>query len=421
MRAKRVLFIDHARALGGSAVSLRCMLEHLDRDRYEPVVALACGGPEVERYYQAAGVPTVAWSGIERWEHTTAEWAALGRPWTWPQSLRTAAGWIRTARRTRELIAFARPALVHLNSAVLAPSASVLHEGGIPFVWHVRECPVRGYFGFRARAQRSALARWPSAAVFLSETERRTWMREPRGHVVPEPIDLQRFDPAIDGGRARAELGIDADAKVIAYVGGLSIIKGFFPLVQALGVLRRRHPNLICLMPGTRLETPRSPLYPIAKALLPLVGRSTMTEQIRRDLERLDLMDVCRTMPFSDDVPQIFAAADVVVFPSTTDHFARPLVEAGAMQKPVVASRHPMLEEQVRHGETGLLVPPGEPDPLAEALHEILVHPQLARRMGHAGRELARERFDARNNTRAMMDLYDDVLAAGREGARSCA
>ena len=55
------------------------------------------------------------------------------------------------------------------------------------------------------------------------------------------------------------------------------------------------------------------------------------------------------------------AACDLLVFPATTNHFARPIVEAGAMGKPVVASRFPIIEELVKNGETGFSFRPENP------------------------------------------------------------
>ena len=105
------------------------------------------------------------------------------------------------------------------------------------------------------------------------------------------------------------------------------------------------------------------------------------------------------------------AACDLLVFPATTNHFARPIVEAGAMGKPVVASRFPIIEELVKNGETGLLVPPGESGALAEAIIALLRDPEKRARFGERAHAIARLRFDARINAQAIMRVYDDALA----------
>src|SRR5207245_4741751 len=99
-------------------------------------------------------------------------------------------------------------------------------------------------------------------------------------------------------------------------------------------------------------------------------------------------------------VPACLAACDLLVWPASVSPFALPIVEAGAMARPVVASDFPSSRELVRPGETGLLVPHNEPRSLADAILRILRNPEEGQRMGDAGYRLARERYDAQANTK---------------------
>jgi glycosyltransferase involved in cell wall biosynthesis len=406
---RTVLYVQHAATLGGSCVSLRDMLSALDRDRYRPVVALAQPTEELRRYHATGGVETIPWPGIATLEHTTAEWASAGRPMSWARLARAAAGWGRSERRTLELVDRVEPDLVHLNSAVLVPSARALHRAGVPFVWHVREMPVRGHAGVRTRLVREALVRWPSAALFLSEVARRAWVGATPARVVPEFVDLGRFRPGVDRAAARRRLGLAPDAPVVLYVGGMAAIKGILPLLGAIARVREQRPDVVCLMPGA--EPALGVAARVASTVLPGV---TLTGRIRRAVRQGGLEAACRRMPFSSDMPELLAASDVLAFPSLTDHFARPVVEAGAMARPVVASRFPMIEEQVADRGAAELVPPGDAGALADALARVLRDAERARAMGAAGLAIAAERFDLHRNTAAVMSLYDDVLARSR-------
>lgn len=268
----------------------------------------------------------------------------------------------------------------------------------------------------RLAALRRAMARWPSELVFLSEAEREHWVRGARGVVVPEFIDLARFTPERDGRAARERLGVPPDARVVLFLGGFWEIKGILPLIEALSIVRRQVPGLLCLMPGTDV-VPGS-VVALAARWLPCV---TVTGRIRAAFARHG-EDAWRPMPFSSDVPLLLAASDVLVFPSILDHFARPVVEAGAMGKPVVASRLPVMEEQTRGGASAVLVPPGDAAALARGVVEVLTDPVRARALGEAGRAIAVERFETRANAARMAALYDDVLgrveAAGRGDAK---
>ena len=407
---KRILFLQHAGALGGSCVSLQVLLQNLDRSRFEPVVALLRESEEVLAYHRAAGCEIVPWPGIETFEHTTAEWAALGHPWGWPGAARSAWGWNRSRRRTVELLERVRPALVHLNSAVLSPSAAALRDSRLPFVWHVRESPPPGGAAWTRWLGR-ALARWPSVAIFMTPLSRRMWNTGGEGEIVPESVDLSRFSPNHGREGARDRLGIPAEARVVLYVGGLPEIKGIRPLLGALAALRRRDPGIVCLMPGAEPSLP-SPLARTVRTALTAFGMHSPGEQLERALASLG--DACRVSRFSEGVADMLAASDVLAFPAVRDHFARPVMEAFAAGRPVVASRLPLLQEMVSDGETGSLVNPGDPAALAAELGRLLADSDLRRRMGAAGRVVAEALHDARRNTDATMKIYDRILA-GRD------
>jgi glycosyltransferase involved in cell wall biosynthesis len=106
------------------------------------------------------------------------------------------------------------------------------------------------------------------------------------------------------------------------------------------------------------------------------------------------------------DVPDLMAAADGVCLTSEAEALPMALLEAMALARPVVATRVGGTPEAVLHGETGLLVEPGDEPGLAAALVELAADRERARRLGLAGRERQRERFDGE----AMVDGYLAVL-----------
>jgi glycosyltransferase involved in cell wall biosynthesis len=88
------------------------------------------------------------------------------------------------------------------------------------------------------------------------------------------------------------------------------------------------------------------------------------------------------------------------------------LLEAMAAARPVAATDHGGPREICVHGETGLLVPPADPDRLGEAIRWVLTHPDGARAMGEAGRVRVERFYDVRNTVRAIEGVYDELLPA---------
>ena len=116
---------------------------------------------------------------------------------------------------------------------------------------------------------------------------------------------------------------------------------------------------------------------------------------------------------FRDEIPALLADWDVLVLPSLWEGFGLVLLEAMAAGRPVVASRVGPIPEVVLHGETGLLVEPGQPEPLAAALIELLEHPGLAARLGAAGRRRVADHFTLDRMVAETEGLYEGLLGVG--------
>jgi glycosyltransferase involved in cell wall biosynthesis len=113
-----------------------------------------------------------------------------------------------------------------------------------------------------------------------------------------------------------------------------------------------------------------------------------------------------------EDVPSLLAAADVAVQCSLVENLGG-TIEALLMERPVVATRAGGMPESVRDGETGLLVPPSDPEALAAAILRLLENRDEGAALGRAGRQLMLERFTFAR----MVDDIDAVYGRLSRGA----
>ncbi|HLK10103.1 MAG TPA: glycosyltransferase [Candidatus Binatia bacterium] len=169
-------------------------------------------------------------------------------------------------------------------------------------------------------------------------------------------------------------------------VGGASLVekKGLAQLVAACGRLRERGVPFRCLLVGEGPERPRLEAQIAALGLggqVRLLGRVPHRELIRHLREAT-----------------VLAHPSVVDRRGSMDGIPNTILEAMAVETPVVATRLSGIPEVVLPEQTGLLVEPGDVEGLAAALARILGDPGLARRLGGAGRALVRERFDVARN-----------------------
>jgi len=157
----------------------------------------------------------------------------------------------------------------------------------------------------------------------------------------------------------------------------------------------------------------------------PIVGDSSRIKSLAKFILRTDEYDRQVMKAASDsiasghirfigqrtDIPQILAASDLLVFPSVVPHFARPVIEAGAMAKPVIASRLGGPLELVNDGVTGVLTSPSDPAALADSIITLLTDPAKAKAMGEAGFALAKEKFNAEINAKKTFEIYDEIFS----------
>lgn len=129
--------------------------------------------------------------------------------------------------------------------------------------------------------------------------------------------------------------------------------------------------------------------------------------------------------PNSPQLLEQFAAADLFVLPTFADCLAVVLMEATAAGLPVITTDVGALREAVIPDQSGLIVPAGDGHGLSTAIEHLVESPSLRGRMGRAARDLARRKFDAQANNRALLDLIrsvaDGAFASGPMNVRRAA
>ena len=142
-----------------------------------------------------------------------------------------------------------------------------------------------------------------------------------------------------------------------------------------------------------------------------IAGTGPMEDQLKAKIRELKLEPYVKMPGFVSDVPAFLAGLDIYVLSSDYEGIALALVEATASGLPVVATAVGGVPEVIVDGFNGLLVPPRQPKALAQAIVRLLVDPDLARRMGDAGRKRAEELFDAKVMAEKTVKVYEEVVA----------
>jgi glycosyltransferase involved in cell wall biosynthesis len=222
--------------------------------------------------------------------------------------------------------------------------------------------------------------------------------------IIPCGTDTQRYG-LVNQEQAREQLGLDPDMPMVAYVGRFDPRKGIDTLIQAwarLGSLS---------VSSESDQIPKGQVY-IVGGSRPGSADDEETKRLKALVKKLGLEEtVIFTGRVSDaDLLLYYAAANVCVIPSHYEPFGLVALEAMASGTPVIASNVGGLKYTVRPCVTGLLVPPKDPDALAEALTQVFEQPDLWKRYGVAAQQHVQEVFSWSGVAGQLKQLYASLV-----------
>jgi glycosyltransferase involved in cell wall biosynthesis len=232
-------------------------------------------------------------------------------------------------------------------------------------------------------------APWTDRIITLSDEEARDHLRRGIGTpgqfvTIPSGVDL-------DAVTAAPPRRLVPGGPVVAAVARLVPVKGLHHLIEAAPLILRRCPETRFL----------------------LIGDGEMRQVLEMDVRGRGLEDRVLLTGFRADVPAVMAGADLIVLPSINEGMGRVLVMAMALGKPIVATRVGGIAELLGDGESGCLVPPCDPNALAEAICFLLQNPSRARVLGEAGRRRA-PCYSATAMLEALAKLYREIREVSR-------
>ncbi len=315
----------------------------------------------------------------------------------------------RALFRLRRWLSERRIELVHTHSSktgILGRFAARL--AGVPAIVHT----VHGWsFNTTQSAAKRAIyrelerhaARWTDRLVVVAAADRDKGLAHGIGHpesytILRSGIDSRAYERP-PGGRdaARARLGYGPEHVVVGTVACLKPQKAPLDFVRAAAIAHAREPRLRFVVAGDGEQ------------------RSAM----ERLIAERGLGDVVQLLGWRQDVAELLQALDVFLLTSVFEGLPRSVLQAMAAGVPVVATAVDGTPEVVRDGETGLLVPPRQPERAAERVLEILSDPALRNRCIAGARRVLTSEFDIRRMVRELDRLYLELLEPAAESVRS--
>ncbi|HUD84565.1 MAG TPA: glycosyltransferase [Candidatus Saccharimonadales bacterium] len=380
MTERRILYVNNGADIYGASRCLIRLVKALDRTRYIPLVLLPEDGP-LRQKLEALGVEVVfhpRLSIITR--RVIRSWRILIFFIEFPASVLFL--WRLIRRRKIDL--------VHTNTGVMVSPGLAAKLAGIPHLWHIRD-----WFQEFRRIWKpySSYILWSSDAVIaISQSVASQFADDSKISVVYDGCSLDEFhsDDAQAGQDFRRRFGLGTDF-VAGCVGRIKLFqKGQEVLVQAAAVLKARGLRPKILIVGT-----------------PYPGNESHLQSLKDLIHKSGLQDSVILTGELDDVKPAYAAMNVLVLPSVAQEgLGDVMMEAMAMRVPVIATNIGGPLEVVQDGISGFLVPPSDPEALADKIELLMNDPKLAERLGQAGPKRVMQRFSIGEMIRKIEALY---------------
>lgn len=296
---------------------------------------------------------------------------------------------LRYALELRKILGRESFDLLHAHVYSSAAASALATAGtGVPLV--VTEHTEALWQGMSGRLFSSWMYRRVSRVIAVSSAIRRRLIE--RDHVPPARINVvpNSVPPARDADGDTLSLPAEfGDGPLIGMIARLQPEKGVTSFLKAAAHVAKE-------LPAARFV---------------VVGDGPLWKEMLGLAEVLGVRERVLFLGFRPDAQALIELMDVVAVPSVSEGTPLVVLEAMAAGTPVVASRVGGIPDQICHGREGILVPPGDPRALADALLVLLRSPELARSVGEAGRLRAGTEFSHERMVRRVEGIYRTALA----------
>ena len=379
---KKILYIHHGGFKGGAPRSLAFLINELDKEKYEPYVAFYRDFDDSKALFESVGAKVIR-AYIGGWNGSTV------CPVTWSIFTYNIKHIVPTYVLSKKVVKEINPDLIHLNSTCLCFAAKSIKRSfpEIPILCHVREPLQEGFWG---EILRKNCNKYVDQYVAIEEFDAKSMKTSKPTDVIYNFVDFDTYNENARSDILREELKLTQEDKILLYLARIQPANGALEMVNSLKEFLKGRSNIHLCIVGADADN-RSDYFQQLKAVC-------------TDIPNVHILN------FRTDVPQVIASSDIMLVPFQAPHFARSIIEAGAMGVPTVASNIGGVDELVVDGETGYLVDPQTLDGMDRCCAKLLDNPTEYNRVSRNAINHARGNFDAKINAMRTFKVYEEML-----------
>lgn len=406
----KILFVHHTTAVGGATNSMLFIIQALNRDEFDiEVLFLQEKGP-ASPLFERENIPIHYLKGITIYQHADnsyIKWISR-KPWL------PITRYFQINPSAKKLDVFFRDHqydIVHVNTSLNLPVGIAAKRNGMKVVWHVREPLKKGWLGIRRALVRKAIIRNADKIIAISKFDASKLGENNKTEVIYNYVDFSRFDRNVDFSNLIAEIGFSLETRFITTLGGTLHSKGADVFIKSANIITHKYDDVVFLIAGYGIQSNISFINSITLQIKKLLGVDyDKGAACMALIKKFNLEGKVKFLGLRNDIPQILAASKMLIWPATISHFARPIIEAGAMAKPSIATDFPSSREVVQEGISGLFFPLNDYEVLAKQIDFLLSNTTQSALMAEKAYESAITNFNAQHNSKKIINIYRQLV-----------
>lgn len=376
--------------MGGAEHVLVALLEHMPRESVDPLLVCSESGNLIERARQNQ-IPVLV-EPLQSFASTSRIWGdrVIADPFALLYDLALI---VYASRRVAKRLRQERVDLIHTNTFFAHLYGGLAAKRlGIPCVWHLHDViQIDRFGGLAGRIWRRLGCDLATRVVGSSNCAVEAFAGLAIAQTIYAGIETD-YVPRKDWTGWRQELGLGEDAILVGFVRRLDWTKGLDILARAAKTVVAQNPRVHFIIIGT-----------------PLFGDQAYAAEVTRQVDALGLRQHWHQVGYLPGVAHQLHDLDCLVLPSRRESFPRVLLEAGIAGKPAVASNVGGVSEIIENGVNGILVPPQNPEALANALIGLLANDQVMRSMGANAKTRIITEFNIGRSASQFVELYQKI------------
>lgn len=395
----KVLFIDNDSGFTGSTISLGYLIQGFCDNNYD-VFVLTAKSEVFSEFYVKLGAKPIFFR-FPKMENFYLDLHFTNKePFFTFRSfikfikniLKYFVGLYVTYRKIKEI----NPDLLYLNEYVVIQSALAGHLMKIPTVTHVRSRYLDGTFGIRNYLLSKSLVKFNDLIFAISKQEadqitKFYHAKYEKVFVVGEFLNEENFRNLSNIDILKKKFNLPIGGKIVLMLGGILPIKGTIDFIKAAQIVIEKNENAYFVIAGK----------------IPPNNDKLLGNYFAECMEITNLPEIKTSLKFTGEVRnvhELIACCDILVSSSTETHFSRPIIEAWAMKKAVIATETEHTKDLVENNINGLIVKISSPNEIALAILKLLHNKELLVNIGIEGYDKAIKFYNAKTNLKIICE-----------------